>query len=441
MGDPDVLAGLTSPAVRAEGERIAQHPELAAHVYWMVSDVRRQLADDFARRLGVGERSARACVLANVVVDIATYTMEESFEGVAGPGDILLARARRVAAAPRSARPSAAIPDTDSPVDGHPLGAQPPSVIRLVAGDEAPRGRHHPPPRVSVAATSEECAHGPGPPRVARFGGDFAVGHDIALGEARQHRGHRLLERGEIVLQRAASPSAHGSSGPVAGPNGTSTVRTSPNTRRERNRAGGRGSALAWLRAESGMRAEGRRERAEQCTPTWADGYVGALAVCGALGLLALAGCAVTPGNPGAVDVTLSINAFSGPNRPISPLIYGTQRRRPRPSRRTATTVVRMGGNRWTAYNWENNASNAGSDWCFQNDGLLSSSEHARRGGASRRSTQAKSAGAAALVTDPDRRLRRGRQERRLRRAQLGPELPADPRSSRTGRRRARRCR
>jgi hypothetical protein len=32
---------------------------------------------------------------------------------------------------------------------------------------------------------------------------------------------------------------------------------------------------------------------------------------------------------------------------------------------------ARSGGNRLTAYNWENNASNAGSDWFFQNDGFL----------------------------------------------------------------------
>ena len=30
-----------------------------------------------------------------------------------------------------------------------------------------------------------------------------------------------------------------------------------------------------------------------------------------------------------------------------------------------------MGGNRWTAYNWVNNASNAGSDYIFQNDNYL----------------------------------------------------------------------
>lgn len=34
-------------------------------------------------------------------------------------------------------------------------------------------------------------------------------------------------------------------------------------------------------------------------------------------------------------------------------------------------TFTRVGGNRWTAYNWETNASNAGSDWYFQNDGYL----------------------------------------------------------------------
>jgi hypothetical protein len=34
-------------------------------------------------------------------------------------------------------------------------------------------------------------------------------------------------------------------------------------------------------------------------------------------------------------------------------------------------TFTRLGGNRWTAYNWENNASNAGSDWYFQNDAYL----------------------------------------------------------------------
>src|SRR5204862_4443808 len=38
-------------------------------------------------------------------------------------------------------------------------------------------------------------------------------------------------------------------------------------------------------------------------------------------------------------------------------------------------TLLRSGGNRLTAYNWENNASNAGSDYMFQNDNLLSASD------------------------------------------------------------------
>ncbi|HXN96160.1 MAG TPA: glycoside hydrolase family 44 protein, partial [Candidatus Acidoferrales bacterium] len=37
-------------------------------------------------------------------------------------------------------------------------------------------------------------------------------------------------------------------------------------------------------------------------------------------------------------------------------------------------TFDRAGGNRWTAYNWETNASNAGSDYFYQNDSYLSSS-------------------------------------------------------------------
>lgn len=37
----------------------------------------------------------------------------------------------------------------------------------------------------------------------------------------------------------------------------------------------------------------------------------------------------------------------------------------------SSLTFTRLGGNRWTAYNWENNASNAGSDWMYQNDSYL----------------------------------------------------------------------
>src|SRR5450631_4492992 len=63
-------------------------------------------------------------------------------------------------------------------------------------------------------------------------------------------------------------------------------------------------------------------------------------------------------------------------------------------------TVVRAGGNRWTAYNWETNASNAGSDYLFENDAYLTTSTTP---GAAVKSTldPAKSHGVAALITIP----------------------------------------
>lgn len=56
----------------------------------------------------------------------------------------------------------------------------------------------------------------------------------------------------------------------------------------------------------------------------------------------------------------------------ISPWIYGTNQ--PWGDSPSRYTLVRQGGNRMTAYNWENNASNAGSDWQHQSDGFLSES-------------------------------------------------------------------
>lgn len=56
-------------------------------------------------------------------------------------------------------------------------------------------------------------------------------------------------------------------------------------------------------------------------------------------------------------------------HRPISRLIYGVNEALNGAYSNLAFT--RLGGNRWTAYNWENNASNAGSDYIFQNDDYL----------------------------------------------------------------------
>ena len=61
--------------------------------------------------------------------------------------------------------------------------------------------------------------------------------------------------------------------------------------------------------------------------------------------------------------------------KPISPFIYGANGVDFSNARQHYLTLGRSGGNRLTAYNWENNASNAGSDWFFQNDGLISQSD------------------------------------------------------------------
>jgi hypothetical protein len=109
------------------------------------------------------------------------------------------------------------------------------------------------------------------------------------------------------------------------------------------------------------------------------------------------AGAPLTPGDPGPSDVKLTIRSDTAVHA-ISPLVYGTNGTASMATNKQ--TIVRSGGNRLTAYNWENNASNAGSDWCFQNDGLMSSSDTAGDG-IKPMVEEAKSNGAASLVTIP----------------------------------------
>ncbi|HET6438518.1 MAG TPA: glycoside hydrolase family 44 protein [Anaeromyxobacter sp.] len=60
---------------------------------------------------------------------------------------------------------------------------------------------------------------------------------------------------------------------------------------------------------------------------------------------------------------------------PISPYIYGVNGLAADSANPPHLTFDRQGGNRLTAYNWENNYSNAGSDWGpFSNDNYMSSS-------------------------------------------------------------------
>jgi len=72
---------------------------------------------------------------------------------------------------------------------------------------------------------------------------------------------------------------------------------------------------------------------------------------------------------PPAPTVTFSIDS-SQDVHPISRFIYGMNGWDPS-GRPKNLTLSRSGGNRMTAYNWENNASNAGSDYMYQNDGYL----------------------------------------------------------------------
>ena len=88
---------------------------------------------------------------------------------------------------------------------------------------------------------------------------------------------------------------------------------------------------------------------------------------------------------------------------PISPFIYGTNFQGDPNSwdgESRNLTLARFGGNRLTTYNWENNASNAGSDWQQQNDGYLGGGD-TPAGAVIDRIRIAHNADAAALVTVP----------------------------------------
>lgn len=74
-------------------------------------------------------------------------------------------------------------------------------------------------------------------------------------------------------------------------------------------------------------------------------------------------------------DMNISID-LSGERKEISPLIYGVNQYTCKDDLRNLNVnSLRQGGNRMTAYNWENNASNAGSDWKHSSDNNLSNSD------------------------------------------------------------------
>lgn len=112
----------------------------------------------------------------------------------------------------------------------------------------------------------------------------------------------------------------------------------------------------------------------------------------------------VEAGSPGQVDITFDIQSTQGVH-PISPYVYGVNDGSKAAS--AHATIVRAGGNRMTAYNWENNASNAGSDYQFENDDYLCSGGGCLPDGNTAGGflkgvvSGAHAAGAAALITVP----------------------------------------
>jgi hypothetical protein len=71
----------------------------------------------------------------------------------------------------------------------------------------------------------------------------------------------------------------------------------------------------------------------------------------------------ITPSTPPTSDIYFSIDSQT--SHAISRYIYGINSGGGQPSH---LTLARAGGNRFTAWNWENNASNGGTDWLNEND-------------------------------------------------------------------------
>ena len=95
-----------------------------------------------------------------------------------------------------------------------------------------------------------------------------------------------------------------------------------------------------------------------------------------------------------AVDMDVIIDTSR--RHDISPLVYGHNQS----VAGLGLGLVRAGGNRWSTYNWETGASNAGSDWNHQNDAYLGGGTIP--GGAVRKVIEeALALGAQAMITVP----------------------------------------
>lgn len=120
-------------------------------------------------------------------------------------------------------------------------------------------------------------------------------------------------------------------------------------------------------------------------------------ATSGAFAVVASGGV-IPPATPPASNVSFAIDSTQDV-RPISRFIYGLNGWDPA-QRPANLTLSRSGGNRMTAYNWENNASNAGSDFQNQNDGFLGGG-NAPNGAVAPSIVSARGANAGIVVTMP----------------------------------------
>ena len=107
---------------------------------------------------------------------------------------------------------------------------------------------------------------------------------------------------------------------------------------------------------------------------------------------------------------TVSIAVTASSTQPISPYIYGVNGASPlsnqfpsgtSSSLPTGLTLDRLGGNRLTAYNWTTNASNAGSDYQYENDSALNTTPNSPGSAVSQRIAFDRSNGMATMMTFP----------------------------------------
>jgi len=109
-------------------------------------------------------------------------------------------------------------------------------------------------------------------------------------------------------------------------------------------------------------------------------------------------GAVIPPSTPPASQVNFAVDS-SLDVHPISRFIYGMNGWDPA-QRPQNLTLSRSGGNRMTAYNWETNASNAGSDWFNQNDDFLGGG-NTPNGAVAPGLESVRAAGAGMIVTMP----------------------------------------